>query len=116
MTFKWKYENDEKFLNILLAGLIAHAEILEDELRNYADYFEENHAPEIAAILRIQFLNMATGLPELAWGIDDILRKNELVESNFVGGYDEVKEAKEGLEDYRKELGDRMNKLKENEV
>jgi hypothetical protein len=112
MTFEWKYENDVQSLKTFLRGLTAHAEILENELGNYADYFEKHHAPEIAAILKIQFLNMACGLPELAWAIEDILQKNGFMGIDDLGhgGYDEAKESKEELEEYRKELGERMNK------
>ena len=115
MTFKWKYERDEEHLKIMLGGLTAHAEILENELQNYADYFEEHHAPELAAILKIQFLNMASGLPELAWAVEDILCKNELVAVKSVTGHDTANDAKEELEEYRKDLGERMNKLIEEE-
>jgi hypothetical protein len=117
MTEKdWKYENDEGYIRVLMEGLTAHAEILKNELQNYAIYFNEHHAPEIAAILEIQFLNMANGLPELAWAIEDILINNGFVDKekcDFCGGYDTVTNAKEELKDYRNERDDRwMHKLK----
>ena len=108
MAFNWKYEHDEDHLRVFLGGIVEHAEILENELDNYADYFEENHAPEIAAILRIQFLNMANGLTELAWGIEDLLVKNGLVDGELSMGYEAAKEAREELDHYKKELNERM--------
>ena len=100
----WESEEDERHLLAFMEGLTSGTDILENELENYADYFEEHHAPEIAAILRIQFLNMCAAIQPLAWGIHDILLKNGFIEHmDYCGGYDTVKEAKEELEGYREE-------------